>query len=220
MLAADIGAVCADPGELQQALLNLCLNARDAMPSGGKLILKTERGRDLRGLLRRRAAVHDVPRDRYGLRHVAETQQRIFEPFYTTKEPARGPGWGWPTSMASSISMAARRACRKHRWEGNEVHPLSCQPSPRRAGDTGAQGQPPRGHKIEVRHKGGQNLPTSSLNGGVVRPGARKALIVDDEFHMRALISRWLSDEGFECLQAGGAPAACHCLHGAAASNW
>ncbi len=43
-LAADIGTICADPGELQQALLNLCLNARDAMPSGGKLILKTERG--------------------------------------------------------------------------------------------------------------------------------------------------------------------------------
>ena len=47
-LAADIGTICADPGELQQALLNLCLNARDAMPSGGKLILKTERGLCLR----------------------------------------------------------------------------------------------------------------------------------------------------------------------------
>ncbi len=56
-------------------------------------------------------------------------------------------------------------------------------------------------------------MPASSLNGGAVRAGARRALIVDDEFHVRALISRWLTDEGFECLQAGSAPEACRCLH-------
>ncbi len=47
---------------------------------------------------------------------------------------------------------------------------------------------------------------------GAVGAETKRALIVDDEFHVRSLISRWLSDEGFQCLQADAAPAACDCL--------
>jgi signal transduction histidine kinase len=94
-LAPEIGAVCADPGELQQALLNLCLNARDAMPSGGKLILKTERGPCRHGCgkgpQQPRAMIHVIDT---GCGMSAETQRRIFEPFYTTKEVGKGTGLG------------------------------------------------------------------------------------------------------------------------------
>jgi signal transduction histidine kinase len=95
-LAPDIGTVRADPGELQQALLNLCLNARDAMPSGGKLTLRTERGpspADNRGKGPQRpcAMIHVIDT---GCGMSAETQQRILEPFYTTKGVGKGTGLG------------------------------------------------------------------------------------------------------------------------------
>ena len=90
-------AVMADPNQMMQALLNLCLNARDAMPDGGKLTLKTEAlGREsLRDLGETTAA-------RYVCIEVADTgigmdenvRQRIFEPFFTTKETGHGTGLG------------------------------------------------------------------------------------------------------------------------------
>ncbi len=95
-LEPEIGTVCADPGELQQALLNLCLNARDAMPSGGQLTLKTERGpcgREGCGRAGPRpcAMIHVIDT---GCGMSAETRRRIFEPFYTTKEIGKGTGLG------------------------------------------------------------------------------------------------------------------------------
>ena len=90
-------AVMADPNQMMQALLNLCLNARDAMPDGGKLTLKTEAlgGESLRDLGETTAA-------RYVCIEVADTgigmdenvRQRIFEPFFTTKETGHGTGLG------------------------------------------------------------------------------------------------------------------------------
>jgi signal transduction histidine kinase len=95
-LDPQIGVVCADAGELQQALLNLCLNARDAMPSGGKLTLKTEHGLgdgDGRGTAPQGpcAMIHVIDT---GCGMSAETRARIFEPFYTTKEVGKGTGLG------------------------------------------------------------------------------------------------------------------------------
>jgi two-component system, chemotaxis family, CheB/CheR fusion protein len=90
-------AVMADPNQMMQALLNLCLNARDAMPDGGKLTLKTEAvdGESLRDLGEATAA-------RYVCIEIADTgigmdenvRQRIFEPFFTTKEAGHGTGLG------------------------------------------------------------------------------------------------------------------------------
>jgi signal transduction histidine kinase/CheY-like chemotaxis protein len=98
-LGDDVGTVYADAGELQQALLNLCLNARDAMPSGGTLLLKTEKAVVTEPLW---DSHFDIKPGRYVVFSVSDTgcgiprdlQQRIFEPFFTTKEVGKGTGLG------------------------------------------------------------------------------------------------------------------------------
>ncbi|HSD72450.1 MAG TPA: PAS domain S-box protein, partial [Thermoanaerobaculia bacterium] len=97
-LAPERPKINADAGQLHQALLNLCVNARDAMPEGGTLLLATALARG--EVLRSRRA--DAGDDRYVCIGVADTgvgmdedtQKRIFEPFFTTKGKERGSGLG------------------------------------------------------------------------------------------------------------------------------
>jgi PAS domain S-box-containing protein len=97
--AADLWPVHADAGQLNQVLMNLCLNARDAMPDGGRLLLKTENvvlGQDYANLHLEtrsgefvRLSVEDTG---HGI--LPEIRARIFEPFFTTKGPGKGTGLG------------------------------------------------------------------------------------------------------------------------------
>jgi CheY-like chemotaxis protein len=99
-LSAQRSFVMGDPSQLQNAILNLCLNARDAMPNGGRLDLKTEMiplergfaahlGFDLEAGNYLRLAVIDT-----GVGMTPDIIARIFEPFFTTKEVGRGTGLG------------------------------------------------------------------------------------------------------------------------------
>ena len=87
-LDASVAPVRIDPGQIEQVLLNLAVNARDAMPTGGVLRIET---RMMRGVF-----VGLVVRDT-GVGMDAVTQARVFEPFFTTKEPGRGTGLGLAT---------------------------------------------------------------------------------------------------------------------------
>ena len=91
--------VCVDSGQIEQVLINLATNARDAMPSGGVLTIKTE----LQELDQEFVAIHGFGTiARYAVMTVSdngqgmdkETQSRIFEPFYTTKKVGKGTGLG------------------------------------------------------------------------------------------------------------------------------
>jgi signal transduction histidine kinase len=100
-LSADTPLIRVDPGQLEQVVMNLAINASDAMPEGGRLAIETageelsngnRPDRELSPGLYARIRVSDT-----GHGMDSETQAQIFEPFFTTKEPGRGTGLGLST---------------------------------------------------------------------------------------------------------------------------
>jgi len=99
MLADDLNLIKADPGQLEQVLMNLSVNARDAMPEGGKLTLRTQNieldPEFVRHHIGASAGRHIcLTVSDSGVGMDAKTQARIFEPFFTTKGPGHGTGLG------------------------------------------------------------------------------------------------------------------------------
>ncbi len=98
-LADDLARIKADPGQLEQVIVNLVVNAKDAMPQGGQLTIETSNARMDEALVRKYNSVQPGPHvllrvsdTGYGMDE--ETQQHIFEPFFTTKEMGKGTGLG------------------------------------------------------------------------------------------------------------------------------
>jgi hypothetical protein len=110
LLDPELGSVRSDPGQIQQVLLNLVLNARDAMPEGGKLTIQTISSKspvplELKpaGLAEGRYSIISISDNGSGI--AADVQPRIFEPFFTTK--ANGTGLGLSTVIILSSRTTA-----------------------------------------------------------------------------------------------------------------
>jgi two-component system, cell cycle sensor histidine kinase and response regulator CckA len=179
----DLGRVKMDPGQVEQILMNLVVNARDAMPHGGKLVLETAHlDRDaIRGV--RPSA---LPPGDYVMLVVAdtgtgmdaETQSRIFEPFFTTKSKDEGTGLGL------SVVYNIVRASGGHVRVSSEVGRGSTLRVflPRVA-------TPPKPKPAEV-------LVTGS------RAGMETILVAEDQPDLRWMICQFLQQLGYSVLEA------------------
>jgi PAS domain S-box-containing protein len=180
----QLGWIKADPAQLDQILLNLAVNARDAMPHGGKLTIQTtsvvltsESGRlppDLPPGPYVLLAVHDT-----GQGMTPEVLEHIFEPFFTTKEFGKGTGLG--LSIVYGI-------VKQHQ------------------GHIEAASQPGQGTTFRIYFP--QTADRESLPAAVVRPkggsrtGTETILLVEDEEMVRAVAATVLQQRGYHLLQA------------------
>ena len=101
-LSADLGAIRADASQIEQIIMNLAVNSRDAMPNGGRLLIETSNTELDRNYSNARPVVTPGPYillavSDSGMGMDQETQARIFEPFFTTKEQGKGTGLGLST---------------------------------------------------------------------------------------------------------------------------
>jgi signal transduction histidine kinase len=179
--------VWGDPGELHQVLLNLVVNACDAMPSGGSLTLT------LRGLeAEREVAIEGgrLPPGPYVLLQVADTgtgmdeevRKRIFEPFFTTKEPGKGTGLGLSTVHAIVRRSKGGIAVESRPGEGTTFRLYL--PS---AGVRAAP-EPEEPEPIAPAAEGGET-------GGTI-------LLVEDDDMFRGLLRQVLENQGYRVLSA------------------
>jgi PAS domain S-box-containing protein len=182
-LASSVPAVLADPGQLDRVLVNLAVNARDAMPQGGRLVLatsvvrRTDRDAACDALspgLYVRLTVSDT-----GIGMDDATMARIFEPFYSTKEPGRGTGLG-----LSTIYGIVRQS-------GGAIRVASALG----AGTTFTIDLPAAATR-PARAQG----PLAAADA--VPPGNATILLVEDERAVRAAVRRFLLRAGYSVLEA------------------
>jgi CheY-like chemotaxis protein len=188
--AADLGKTIADPGQMEQVLMNLLLNARDALPQGGKITIETA-NTEINGS---EAEGHAISPGSYVMLSVSDTGHgiepglvdRLWEPFFTTKPEGKGTGLGLDT--VRKIIRENRGAVWVESTLGQGTTFSVC--LPRALG-----GNPPGASRAEAL-----NLP--ALVQVVQNRGSETVLIVEDEEGVRRLLRHVLETRGYRVLEA------------------
>jgi signal transduction histidine kinase len=186
VLAGGLWRVCADPVQIESALVNLAVNARDAMPDGGRLTIETANAE----LDERYANAHeDVTSGQYVMLSVTDTGtgmppeviERAFEPFYTTKSVGRGTGLGLSQVFGFLKQSDGHLKIYSEVGQGTTI-------------------------KLYLpRHVGEDHVPDAATSAGAV-PGGHAdeiILVVEDEARVRAMSVDALRDLGYTIVQAG-----------------
>ncbi|WHZ24562.1 MAG: PAS/PAC sensor hybrid histidine kinase [Nitrospira sp.] len=183
VLDPDVGQLKADPGQVEQVIMNLAVNARDAMPSGGRLTVETSNVQF--GSRRNRPPMGAEPgsyialvvRDTgHGMDE--ETQSHIFEPFFTTKEKGKGTGLG-----LSTVYGIVKQS----------------------GGFIEVESKPGRGATFKIffpRVDGAARGTESASVGGDPIKGRETVLLVEDEPGVRRLVNETLRLHGYTVLEA------------------
>jgi signal transduction histidine kinase len=177
----NLGSVRADIGQIEQLLINLAVNARDAMPDGGQLTIQVDNvvldahdvQEDLTPGQYVRLAVSDT-----GTGMDAHTQQHLFEPFFTTKEPGRGTGLG----LATCYGIVKQHA-----------------------GYIDCMSAPGMGTIFTIylpRVDAKPDLPSVRDELQELPGGTERVLLVEDEVAVRSLIARVLRELGYFLVEA------------------
>jgi PAS domain S-box-containing protein len=177
----DLDPIEGDRSQIEQVILNLCLNARDALPNGGRLKIQTRNvlAVALDGALvatdatrRVRLSVSDT-----GVGMTPEVQARAFEPFFTTKEPGRGTGLGLATVYA---------IVQKH------------------GGTINVESEPDAGTAFRLDFpRGSRSAPAGAqLSQGAVDGGCETLLVAEDEELVRNALVAILEGAGYRVLVA------------------
>ncbi|MCM4080335.1 PAS domain-containing hybrid sensor histidine kinase/response regulator [Paractinoplanes hotanensis] len=187
-LADDLWPIMADPGEIEQIIINAAVNARDAMPDGGRLTVETANTVQDAD----EASIPDLPPGRYvrlrvrdtGNGMTPETAAKAFEPFFTTKPPGQGTGLGLSTIYGIAVRHQGHARLDSQLGQGTTLTILL----PAYQGPVGSDALPPKPAEAD---------------------GARyTVLVVDDQDGVREVTRRFLLRDGHTVLEAAGGPAA------------
>ncbi len=186
-LASDLGSVSADRGQIEQVIMNLAVNARDAMPGGGTLIVETANVETANASLDGTPGRHGAenPTADFVILAVtdtgtgmdAETQAKVFEPFFTTKEIGKGTGLGLATVYGIVKQSAGHVTVSSELGKGTTF-------------------------KVYLPRVRKKMSPWLTFASRPASGGSETVLLVEDEGALRELASEFLRSKGYTILEA------------------